>query len=259
MAKHPVERRPTPEPIRVGVCGFCLPQSELFQRFRLLEVQQTFYWPPQMKTVERWRRTAPDDFEFTLKAFQAITHAYNYRTYRKTKFSKEELAQCGGFCDTPVVRDAWMLTRSLADALRATIVVFQCPPSFAANDENCRQLRRFFQWASRGSLRFAWEPRHETWTSDLVGALCQELELIHAVDPLEQRSVFGEPHYYRLHGHSLGGFRYEYGHPYSEGELQRLRELCSRGTYCLFNNKQMATDAERFARLLQQPNLLSTT
>src|ERR1041384_1570857 len=136
--------------VRIGVCGFCVSQSELFRRFQLLEVQQTFYWPPQLKTVERWRRTAPADFEFTLKAFQAITHAYNHRTYRKAKFSADELAQCGGFCDTPVVREAWHTTRALARALEARIVVFQCPPSFDANDANVAQVRKFFEWGDRG-------------------------------------------------------------------------------------------------------------
>src|ERR1044071_9417044 len=106
--------------VRIGVCGFCVSQSELFRQFNLLEVQQTFYWPPQLKTVERWRRTAPEDFEFTLKAFQAITHPYNHRTYRKVRFSADELAQCGAFRDTQVVRDAWELTRTLASALAAT-------------------------------------------------------------------------------------------------------------------------------------------
>src|SRR5436853_3550808 len=123
-----------PSSLRIGVCGFCLPQTELFHRFKLLEVQQTFYWPPQLKTVERWRRTAPADFEFTLKAFQAITHTYNNRTYRKARFSADELGQCGGFCDTPVVHEAWETTRVLARALEATIVVFQCPPSLDANE-----------------------------------------------------------------------------------------------------------------------------
>src|SRR5688572_3961737 len=127
------------ETVRVGACGFCLPQAELFRRFKLLEVQHTFYWPPQLKTVERWRRTAPPDFEFTLKAFQAITHPYNPRTYRKTKFSADELAQCGNFRDTSVVRAAWELTLSLADSLEATVVVFQCPPSFATTEENVSQ------------------------------------------------------------------------------------------------------------------------
>src|SRR4051812_9838693 len=137
--------------VRTGVCGFCLPQAQLFRRFRLLEVQQTFYWPPQLKTVERWRRTAPADFEFTLKAFQAITHTYNHRTYRKAKFSADECAQCGNFGDTPVVRHAWERTQELAAALEATIVVFQCPPSFAATDENVANLRAFFFWANRGA------------------------------------------------------------------------------------------------------------
>jgi uncharacterized protein YecE (DUF72 family) len=236
--------------LRIGVCGFCLPQREIFQRFRLLEVQQTFYWPPQLKTVERWRLAAPDDFVFTLKAFQAITHVYNHRTYRKVRFSADELAQCGGFCDSAVVREAWKLTRSLAEALESPTVVFQCPPSYDASEANIGNLRQFFHWASRGQLRFAWEPRHESWTASLVFELCNELDLIHAVDPLEQKSVFGTPRYYRLHGSALGAFRYDYDHPYSDSELRELERSSVDGLiYCLFNNKQMAADAERFQRL----------
>jgi len=239
--------------IQLGVCGFCLPQAQLFEHFCALEVQQTFYWPPQLKTVERWRRTAPPDFEFTVKAFQAITHTYNHRTYRKAKFSEAELAQCGGFCDTPVVRAAWETTRLIADALAATFVVFQCPPSLEATDDNVRHARSFFRWAERGSLRFAWEPRHETWTDDLIAELCRELQLIHAVDPLERQSVSGEPRYYRLHGKSLGHYRYGYNYPYSDAELLELKRRCEAGpTYCMFNNMQMAKDTERFARLCEQ-------
>ena len=238
--------------LRVGVCGFCLPQAELFRRFKVLEVQQTFYWPPQLKTVERWRRTAPSDFQFTIKAFQAITHPYNHRTYRKARFSADELAQCGGFRDTKVVRDAWELTHTLTIALGAAIVVFQCPPSFAATEENVGHLKQFFHWASRGRMRFVWEPRHATWTPALIGELCSELDLIQAVDPFEQGSVFGEPRYYRLHGTAIGNFRYEYDHPYSEDELHTLKNLCAEtATYCMFNNKQMAADAARFERITE--------
>src|SRR5262245_62700783 len=102
MSRRPDRAGDASDEIRVGVCGFCRPQGELFQRFKLLEVQQTFYWPPQRKTVERWRATAPDDFEFTLKAFQVITHAYNNRTYRKARLSADQVAQCGSFRDTPI-------------------------------------------------------------------------------------------------------------------------------------------------------------
>ncbi len=236
---------------RIGVCGFCLPQTQLFSTFGCLEVQQTFYWPPQLKTVERWRRTAPADFEFTLKAFQAITHSYNHRTYRKVRFNPDELAQCGGFRDTAVVRSAWELTRSLAVALDSEFVVFQCPPSFAATDETIRSVRAFFSWATRGKLRFAWEPRHATWTVELITSLCRELDLIHTVDPFEQESVWGEPRYYRLHGRALGGYRYDYDYRYSDAELASLEQrFANASAYCMFNNKQMAADAERFERLL---------
>jgi uncharacterized protein YecE (DUF72 family) len=52
--------------IRVGTCGFCMRQAELFRTFRVTEIQQTFHQPPRLATVERWRRDAPDGFEFTL-------------------------------------------------------------------------------------------------------------------------------------------------------------------------------------------------
>jgi uncharacterized protein YecE (DUF72 family) len=245
---------------RIGVCGFCEPQAKLFREFQCLEVQQTFYWPPQLKTVERWRRTAPSEFVFTLKAFQAITHAYNSRTYRKARFSPDELAQCGGFGDTPVVRAAWELTRSLAIALDAPMVVFQCPPSLAATNETIQQMRSFFHWVSRGGLGFAWEPRHVSWTRDLIVDLCQELDLVHAVDPFEQANVFGLPRYYRLHGKSLGGYRYDYDHPYSDSELEQLRQWCAeQSNYCMFNNKQMAVDAGRFEQLSASSRSLPST
>lgn len=239
--------------VRAGVCGFCLPQAEVFRRFRLMETQQTFYWPPQVKTAERWRAAAPPDFEFTVKAFQAITHPGTSPTYRRTRFSDAERAACGHFQDTPTVRDAWQKTLAIAEALESKIAVFQCPPRFDASDANVLQLRRFFQWAPRGRLRFAWEPRHETWTARLIAELCQELDLLHAVDPLEQPSHFGTPRYYRLHGKPLGRFRYEYNYVYSDEQLREIRERCLPGpTYCLFNNIPMATDVERFCQMVDQ-------
>jgi uncharacterized protein YecE (DUF72 family) len=240
--------------VRVGVCGFCLPQAELFRRFRLLEIQQTFYWPPQLKTVERWRQDAPDDFEFTLKAFQAITHSGFSPTYRRARLTEEQKRECGDFRDTKVVRDGWDKTLCLATALAATVVLFQCPPKFTATEQNISQLRRFFLWASRGSLRFAWEPRHASWTAAIIAELCRELDLIQAGDPLERRSMIGSPSYFRLHGQPLGKFAYDYDKSYCDAELQDILDRCQTDpTYCLFNNKQMAEDADRFSKL-RNPN-----
>lgn len=232
--------------IHVGTCGFCLPQQQLFQTFRLLEVQQTFYQPPLPKTVERWRQKAPEPFEFSLKAFQAITHPGSSPTYRRCKLGEQERAECGFFRDSPTVRSAWATTRNLARLLRATWVIFQCPASFRPTEANVRNLRWFFQWAGRDELRFGWEPRGAAWTSPLVSELCRELELVHVVDPFLGPSAHGRPLYYRLHG--IGGYEYRY----SDEELRQLLAWCpaETGTSCLFNNTNMLEDALRFLRLL---------
>src|SRR5258706_15940930 len=103
----------------VGGCGFRLAKGVYAERFRVVEVQETFYQPPRIATLRRWREAVPKDFEFTLKAWQVITHAPTSPTYRrlKTKFSPEELAQCGYFQSTPVVEQAWQTTRACAEAL----------------------------------------------------------------------------------------------------------------------------------------------
>jgi uncharacterized protein YecE (DUF72 family) len=37
---------------------------------QVVEVQQTFYQPPRVATLEKWRLDAPANFEFTLEAWQ---------------------------------------------------------------------------------------------------------------------------------------------------------------------------------------------
>src|SRR5689334_4828994 len=106
--------------VRVGPCGFCMRHADLFRTFAVMEIQQTFYQPPRLKTVQRWREEAPPNFEFTLKAFQAITHPGGSPTYRRCKLSATQRQECGFFRDTETVHAAWETTRILAAALRAS-------------------------------------------------------------------------------------------------------------------------------------------
>jgi uncharacterized protein YecE (DUF72 family) len=95
---------------KVGCCGFRLPLVEYTQLFPAVEIQQTFYQPPQILTLERWRAEAPSGFEFTLKAWQLITHASRSPTYKRLrrKLTDEERADAGFFKPTAIVREAWM-------------------------------------------------------------------------------------------------------------------------------------------------------
>ncbi len=51
----------------------------------VVEVQQTFYQPPLPRTLGKWRREAPQDFEFTSQARQLMTHESVSPTYRRLR------------------------------------------------------------------------------------------------------------------------------------------------------------------------------
>src|ERR671916_2930313 len=97
------------KPVRVGLCGASMALTTYAQRFRVLEVQQTFYEPPREATLRRWRASVPPAFEFTVKAWQLITHEATSSTYRRlrTPLSAEERTQVGGFPGAPVFSRGW--------------------------------------------------------------------------------------------------------------------------------------------------------
>lgn len=231
---------------RIGCCGFPVVKEKYAGRFQVVEVQQTFYQPPRISTLENWRALMPDHFEFTLKAWQIITHTAKSPTYRrlKTKLTEAEYAQCGAFQNTLIVQSAWETTRACAKALSAGLVLFQCPASFTPLPKNVAQMRRFFASIERDGLKLLWEPRG-SWPDDLVRSLCRELNLIHVVDPFLSRSVTTDFIYLRLHGGK--GFK----HVFSDEELRMVAGLIPAGTpgYVMFNNISMWEDARRFQLL----------
>ncbi|MCS7090778.1 MAG: DUF72 domain-containing protein [Verrucomicrobiota bacterium] len=232
--------------LKVGCCGFAGRQSDYFQTFRLVEIQQTFYEPPRVETARRWRAMAPPDFEFTLKAWQLITHTPESPTYRRLRMplGPEQRRQCGHFQDSPIVHTAWVRTVEVARALQATRIIFQCPARFTPTVDHVRQLQRFFRSVDRAGLDLVWEPRG-MWPTDLVRDLCVELGLTHAVDPFRGPCLAGEVPYYRLHG--IGG----YAHRFRDEELDELKGRVGRGpAYVLFNNVSMKEDALRFLNRL---------
>ena len=236
--------------MKIGCCGFHLARAEYFARFDVVEVQQTFYQPPKVETLRGWRAEAPADFEFTVKAWQLVTHEGRSPTYRRIRreLNEEERASCGSFRPTAIVREGWEATRASAEALGSRRILFQCPASFTPTAEHLRDLRQFFSAVERGQFVFLWEPRGEAWRPELIAELCGELDLAHVVDPFGARTVTTERPYYRLHGR--GGF----GYVYEDDELRELHSLLPRGaqSYVLFNNVRMAQDAERFRRIAEE-------
>ena len=235
--------------INIGTSGFHVTKDKYADLLSCVEIQHTFYQPPQIKTLERWRDQMPTEFEFVLKAWQLITHEAKSPTYKrlKKKLSETEKPETGYFKPTSIVREGWETTLACANALRAKTILFQCPASFTQTEENVTNLEKFFSEIDRGELNFAWEPRGE-WNGDIVRSICIDLDLWHVVDPFKGKTLTPEKCYFRLHGRN--GWRYKY----EEDELEELATMLpeSRNSYVFFNNIHMTEDALKFQEIIKE-------
>ena len=236
--------------VKIGCCGFPVAKDRYYREFEVVEIQKTFYQPPSFITVQKWRERAPSKFEFTVKAWQLITHLPSSPTYRRLKehILKNKEDMYGFFRPTEEVFSAWKKTEEIASVLKGKIIVFQSPPGFKPTLNNEKNLREFFNKIERRDFIFVWEPRGK-WEKEKIRSLCNELNLIHCVDPfksepLTQKGIF----YFRLHG--KGGYRYRYT---KEDLFYLYKIVCalpsSSSIYVMFNNTYMFEDATRFKSL----------
>jgi len=117
-------------------------------RLNSVEIDSTFYRMPSAKTIEAWRVATPDNFKFTLKASQQITHR------QRLKLPSEAL-------------DYFMnVVPGLGS--RLGMVLFQLPPFFKSDRQ---KLEAFLSVLPRG-VPAAFEFRHDSWfTSEVYGLL----------------------------------------------------------------------------------------
>lgn len=120
--------------IRVGTCGYGYYDSgnnwkakytsklaAYSHQLDVLELNRTFYDLPQVSTAERWRREVADDFTFTLKAWQALTHPWSSPTWNNHRDAIPEkwTEKLGYLRPTTAVREAWTDTLEIAEAINA--------------------------------------------------------------------------------------------------------------------------------------------
>lgn len=236
--------------IKVGTCGFCEARSKYFRDFDAVEVQQTFYRILQEKTLERWRKEAPEGFTFSIKAFQGVTHLANSPTWRRSNVKPRK--DVGLLRPTSDVFHFWRVTLKEAETLGARFILIQLPKSFRESEESFANAEKFFEMIDRGDFEIAIELRG--WSEKGIKKFVREFDVIDVTDPLVRIPLHrGETSYYRLHGRYENG-RIIYSHSYSEEELQKVKERVmgwNRGeSFVFFNNSDMYRDAKRFKTLL---------
>ncbi|MPW39791.1 DUF72 domain-containing protein [Thermococcus sp. 101 C5] len=204
--------------ILVGTCGFCEGKKRYFEDFSTVEVQQTFYKILQEKTLQKWRKEAPEDFVFSIKAFQGITHPPTSPTWRRSNVKPSR--DVGLLRPTKKVFRYWELTLKEAEALGAKFILIQLPKSFKENEESFANAEKFFKQIERRDFEIAVELRG--WSEKGIEKFVREFDLIDVTDPLIREPLHRKRiNYYRLHGSYQEG-RIIYKHKYSEEELREM-------------------------------------
>jgi uncharacterized protein YecE (DUF72 family) len=113
-------------------------------QFSSTEINYTFRRIPAATTIEKWVSLTPEDFRFSFKALQQVTH-----------FAR--LRDCGGLLQ--------VFAQAIAVAgPKCGPVLFQLPPNFKKDAE---LLRAFLTDLPKG-LRAAFEFRHPSWFDETV-------------------------------------------------------------------------------------------
>jgi len=238
--------------IHVGTCGFCESHAKYYRDFDAIEVQQTFYRILQEKTLERWRREAPEGFIFAMKAFQGVTHPPNSPTWRRSNVKPGK--EVGLLRPNSEVLHFWRLTLREAEILGARFILIQLPKSFRESEESFANAERFFEMAERGDFEIAVELRG--WSEEGIKRFVRSFDVIDVTDPLVRIPLHrGDVNYYRLHGRYENG-RIIYKHSYSDEELKKIRERVLgwniSESFVFFNNSDMCRDAKRFRTMIKE-------
>lgn len=114
--------------------------------FDTIEVDSTFYAVPPISSIENWYKKTPENFTFSLKLPQEITHEHGLR---ETSFPILDK-----FCE-----------RILLLKEKLGIVLVQLPPQFEASKANAQNLRSFLERLPK-EIRFAVEFRERSWIID---------------------------------------------------------------------------------------------
>lgn len=120
------------------------------ERFSSTEINYSFRRIPSEKTMDNWAALSPEDFRFSLKAPQKITHFAKLRDQAEAATYFLDVVQRLG--------------------LRLGTVLFQLPPSLPED----KALLRDFLAGLPPKARVAFEFRHDSWFDDTVFSILQD-------------------------------------------------------------------------------------
>ena len=252
------------------------------EQFPLVEVDSTYYTPPNERNSALWAARTPDYFRFNVKAFSLLTQhptrvAALYKDLRPDTDKRNVYAKG---LDAKIVDEVWerflSALQPLYDAGKLGALLFQFPQWFTIRRSNKDYLLECKERAA--PYRICVEFRSATWFSDEettgetldflrsygLPYVCVDMPQGHASSvPPVVAATAGDLAVMRFHGHSdkwnSRDIYERFGYLYGEDELApwapRLRELATqaRETHVLLNNcyrNYAQTNATQLAALI---------
>jgi uncharacterized protein YecE (DUF72 family) len=120
------------------------------ERFRVVELNNSFYRLPKKETFSGWAERTPDDFILAAKMSRYLTHV------RRLKEPRE-----------PIER---FLRRAGGLGSKLGPVLLQLPPTLKASESALEEALDHFP----GNVRVALEPRHDSWFTDQIAGVLSE-------------------------------------------------------------------------------------
>ena len=234
--------------------GFFYPGGKIYeleyysQFFNTVEINSSFYRPPDPGTVYNWARKVPGGFQFTMKLWQKFTHP---KMFTEATGQEALIAQA----DVDMFKKC---LEPLAKAGKLGALLAQFPPSFK-NDAYSHEVIKGIANAF-GQYRIAVELRHRSWSDDKkTAALLRENNMAWvAIDEPKFGTSIAETvpstsglAYFRFHGrnakdwwHGDAETRYKYLYNQEEisGLADRVKDASKKSPllFAFFNNHWQA-------------------
>lgn len=243
-------------PLLIGTCGFPASMRKVFSLVDVVELQSSFYEPLSERQITTILKTNTYGKEITMKAWQVITHPHTSPSWKKMKVKPDGILENYGYLKPSEENfDALKVVAEQAKKLKASVIVFQTPPSMPYNQGHMVNIKTFFEKAKeliKDYSIIAWEPRGAYAEDRNFLSSIQKMEILIVVDALRRDfiDVTNSIYYTRLHG--IGGKEVNYKYKYNKEDFERLFNKIhpmleeNKKVYVLFNNVYMLQDSIGF-------------
>jgi uncharacterized protein YecE (DUF72 family) len=123
-------------------------------KFPTLEINNTFYRLPKESVLLEWASQVPEDFLFSIKASQKITH------YTRLKAESESMVQ-------------FLLRNTATLGAKMGPILFQLPPNLK---KDVPRLQNFLTYLP-AERRYTFEFRHESWFDEDVFQVLRDRDI----------------------------------------------------------------------------------